>query len=79
MRRPLIDVIEELGAAVAAGTLDSDLACDQLQQRSDGGLTARGAREMIDNWQSARAEYKRGREIARSGLVRSLNQVYDNS
>lgn len=53
----LVDMIEELGAAVDAGLLDRAAAVHQLAQYSDGGLTLQGAVNAIDNWQTRRAAY----------------------
>jgi hypothetical protein len=53
----LVTLAEELGAAVSAGLLDRSAAAHQLAQYSDGGLTLRGAGDLIDGWQGVRARY----------------------
>ncbi|WP_028479007.1 hypothetical protein [Nocardia sp. CNY236] len=72
--KSLVDMIEELGAAAAAGLLDHAEAAQRLQQFSDGGLTRRGAEDMLNRWQSARASYQSIFQAAEDGLVRILTQ-----
>lgn len=54
---PLVDKIEEYGAAVDAGLIDRDTATQQLTEYSDGGLTKLGAADLLNTWQTARARY----------------------
>lgn len=53
----LIDDIEFYGRAVAAGDMTRDAATEALTLASNGGLTPTGAASVIDNWQTARADY----------------------
>ncbi|MFF7098203.1 hypothetical protein ACFY9A_38350 [Streptomyces rubradiris] len=54
----LADDIEFFGRAVAAGDMDRAAAVKALTEASHGGLTERGADDLITNWQTARSEYR---------------------
>lgn len=69
----LIDDIEFYGRAVAAGEMTRDAAARALAEASGGGLALIGAGESIDNWQTARSQYRQaGRQAARM-----LDKIYD--
>lgn len=54
----LVDDIEFFGRAVAAGNMDRDTAIKALTEASRGGLSERGADDLITNWQAARSQYR---------------------
>lgn len=54
----LIDDIEFYGRAVAAREMTLDAATAALVETSNGGLTAAGARGLIQNWRTARGRYE---------------------
>lgn len=70
----LVDEIERLGRAVAAGDLTPADAAHRLQQFSDGGLTYAGAERLIATWDTARATYadifrRAAESLARMGVT----------
>lgn len=68
----LIHDIEFYGRAVDAGEMTRDAAAAALAEASGGGLTLHGAGTSIDNWQTARAAYKR--EFGRAAST--LDKIY---
>ncbi len=58
---------------VAAGQMDRGAAVQRIVEYSDGGLTRRGAEDLLDNWATARGRYQQAGDIARDGL-RRLNE-----
>lgn len=68
MSKSLVDMIEELGADVAAGLVDADTATQQLQEFSNGGLTHYGAADLLKKWKTARATYAAIGKQAREDL-----------
>ncbi|MFI2761385.1 hypothetical protein ACH5A3_21325 [Streptomyces echinatus] len=68
----LIDDIEFYGRAVTAGEMTRDAATQALADASEGGLTLHGAGESIDNWQTRRADYRKG--LTRT--ARALDEIY---
>jgi hypothetical protein len=66
----LIDDIEFYGRAVDAGDMTRDAAVTALME--GGSFTEVGAGSVIDNWQSARSEYKQ----TFSDAAATLDKIY---
>ncbi|MFD3999858.1 hypothetical protein [Streptomyces rubiginosohelvolus] len=64
----IVDDIEFFGRAADAGDMPRDAAVRALADASSGGLTLVGAESSIDNWQTARADYKAVYETAADNL-----------
>ncbi|WP_033355902.1 hypothetical protein [Kitasatospora aureofaciens] len=62
-----IDDIERLGRAVAAGQTSRDAAVATLMTTVPT-LTERGAADLLDNWQTARAAYRETFDHAWHGI-----------
>ncbi|WP_407992434.1 hypothetical protein [Kitasatospora sp. CMC57] len=65
----LVDTIETYGRAVAAGEIDREQAVAALVEAADGGITPRGADDLITNWETARSRYENGASGAFHGLA----------
>lgn len=52
-----INQLEAYGRAVEEGLLPRDKAISDVVCLSEGGLTERGAADLIDNWRTAQARY----------------------
>ncbi|UOB09078.1 hypothetical protein MQE23_08435 [Streptomyces sp. HP-A2021] len=68
----LADDIEQYGRAVDAGNISRDDAAEALVKASSGGLTQVGAGHLLDNCQTACAEYKQ----TFTGAARTLDKIY---
>ncbi|MFD7016165.1 hypothetical protein [Streptomyces sp. NPDC059928] len=73
----LVDDIERLGRAVEAGEIGREKAVSELT--SDGRMTEQGASDVIDNWRSVRARYAGTLQSSRTGLIESLNTIWEAS
>lgn len=58
MTAPRLDQIEALGLAVDDGLLSREEAISSLTDWSEGGLTALGAADLLEDWRSARSRYE---------------------
>ncbi|MFJ9633699.1 hypothetical protein ACIRU8_39005 [Streptomyces sp. NPDC101175] len=54
----LVDDIEFYGSRVDAGEIDREVAVQLLVRDSGGGLTPRGAAQVIDTWQGVRVRLR---------------------
>jgi hypothetical protein len=68
----LIDDIEFYGRAVDAGDMTRDDAVRLLTEASNGGLTLVGAATSLDDWQTARAQFRK----LFSDAAASLDKIY---
>ncbi|MET4670817.1 hypothetical protein [Streptomyces sp. PvR018] len=64
----IVDDIEFFGRAADAGDMTRDAAIRALAAASGGSLTELGAASLIDNWQTARADYEAAYETAADNL-----------
>lgn len=53
-----IDEIERLGAMAERGEISEQDAAQQVMQVFDGGVTLTGARSLVKDWRTARAQYE---------------------
>ncbi len=68
-----VDQIEALGRAVADGLIGQDEAVASLVDWSDGGFTALGAADMLNDWAGARERYA----AIRSDVLAALDRIRD--
>ena len=66
----LVDLIEQLGEAIDAGTMHADDATQRLVEFSEAGLTHRGARDALNRHRTIRSEYGRIFDDVRDALAR---------
>lgn len=66
----LVDLIEQLGRAVDAGTMRVEDATQRLVEFSEAGLTHRGARDALNRHGTIRSDYRRIFDDVRQALSR---------
>ena len=71
----LVDMIEELGQAIADGKITLSEAAGQLGSDASVGLTYYGASHVLMNWKGVRAEYTRIFDSAEAMLIKLKAQT----
>lgn len=67
--------LEHLGQQLDAGEINLPRAAHLLQQYSDGGLTALGALDLMEDWRTARSRYEHALADTAVLLARVIDDI----